>query len=137
MEDSRLRMTPQRRVILDELVHSKRHPTADELYAAVRERIPNISLGTVYRNLEVLSFQGLVRKIEVGGAQRRYDADTSRHNHIRCTECGRVDDVHTDLSADIERRCARATGYQVRWHHVEFTGICPECKARMDAVAKG
>ncbi len=137
MEDSRLRMTPQRRVILDELLHTKRHPTADELYSAVRQRIPNISLGTVYRNLEVLSSQGAVRKIEVGGTQRRFDADVSCHHHIRCTECGRVDDVHTDLSDEIERKCARATGYEVRWHHVEFTGVCPECRKKLDAAAKG
>ncbi len=129
MTDGRLRMTPQRRVILEQLKQTKRHPTADELYATVRERIPSISLGTVYRNLELLWQQGLVRKIEVGGTQRRYDADTTLHYHVRCLGCGRVDDVWIPARDDLELEAARATAYEVQWHHIEFAGLCPECRA--------
>lgn len=129
MTDQRMRMTPQRRMILEELRATKRHPTADELYASVRQRVPSISLGTVYRNLELLSQQGMVRKIEVGGTQRRYDADTTLHYHVRCLACGRVDDVWIAPRADLEAECQVATDYSVQWHHVEFAGVCPECVA--------
>lgn len=129
MTDGRLRMTPQRRVILEQLRETKRHPTADELYDTVRGRIPSISLGTVYRNLELLWQQGLVRKIEVGGTQRRYDADTTLHYHVRCLACGKVDDVWIPTRADLEQEAASVTEYDVQWHHVEFAGLCPECRA--------
>jgi len=86
-------MTKQRRVILDELRKLKSHPSADELYRRVRRFLPRISLGTVYRNLEVLSQQGVVQKVELGGPQRRYDGDATTHYHVRCVECGRVEDA--------------------------------------------
>jgi Fur family transcriptional regulator, ferric uptake regulator len=129
-------MTPQRRVILEQLRATTKHPTADELYTSVRQRVPSISLGTVYRNLELLAQQGFVRKIEVGGTQRRYDADTSLHYHVRCLVCVKVDDVWIDPRRDLERECASATHYDIGWHHVEFAGVCPECAAAGHSVAE-
>ena len=76
MEQSPLRMTYQREIILEELKKTKTHPTADELYTTVRQRIPHISLATVYRNLETLANSGLVRKLEVIGRQKRFDGNT-------------------------------------------------------------
>jgi len=85
-----MRLTNQRRIILEELKSVTTHPTADEIYGMVRQKMPRISLGTVYRNLEVLSSLGLVRKLENAAGQKRFDGDVSPHHHIRCEVCGKV-----------------------------------------------
>lgn len=127
--EKRLRMTKQRRVILSELKKLKTHPSADELHQRVRRVLPRISLGTVYRNLEVLSREGSIEKLEVGGSQRRYDANTTAHYHVRCVKCGRVEDVSVQPVKSIERRVRAATDYEVLGHSLEFVGLCPRCKA--------
>jgi len=127
MKSEKLRITHQRDVILDELRAVKTHPTADELYEQVRRRLPRVSLATVYRNLEWLSEQGLARKIEVGGRQKRFDGDISEHYHVRCQKCGRVADVEMDVLENVESRIAQCCGFTVTGHRIEFTGLCPEC----------
>ena len=121
------RMTEQRRVILEELNKVTCHPTADELHRLVRKRLPRISIATVYRNLEILSGEGTVWKMELAGAQRRFDGTTENHYHIRCIECGRVDDVPGDPISNIEETVERSCGYRVLSHTIEFAGICPAC----------
>jgi Fur family transcriptional regulator, ferric uptake regulator len=121
------RMTKQRRVILEELKKVTSHPTADQLHQMVRERLPKISIATVYRNLEILSDGGFVLKLDVAGTQRRFDGTPENHYHIRCSNCGRVDDVHMEPVAMMEEMARQACGYVVSSHTVEFTGICPDC----------
>jgi len=121
------RMTEQRRTILEELGKLTCHPTADELHMLVRNRLPKISIATVYRNLEILSEDGLIWKMDVAGTQRRFDATTKNHYHIRCNVCGRVDDVHMQPIDTIEHEAEEISGYQVLTHRVEFAGICPDC----------
>jgi Fur family ferric uptake transcriptional regulator len=122
-------MTTQRQVILDELNKLKSHPTAGELCQIVRQRLPRISLGTVYRNLEILSREGLIQKLEVGGNEMRFDGATKNHYHLRCQSCGRVDDVAMEVLPDLERRVDSYLGYEVTGHRLEFTGVCPECRS--------
>jgi Fur family ferric uptake transcriptional regulator len=74
-----------------------------------------------------LSEEGLVWKMDVAGTQRRFDATTANHYHIRCGACGRVDDVHMEPSPTVEDTAEKISGYQVLTHRVEFTGICPDC----------
>ncbi len=123
-----MRLTAQRQIILEELSKVKTHPTASELYDMVRQRLPRIGLGTVYRNLELMADNGMILKLEVGGTQKRFDATTDTHYHIRCTGCGRVDDIDTPVMEDLVKAAAESTSYQVVGHHVEFTGICPDCR---------
>jgi len=120
-------MTQQRRVILEELNKLTCHPTAEDLHRIVREKLPRISIATVYRNLELLSDQGMVWKMNVGGSQRRFDGTTANHYHIRCSVCGRVDDVHMEVLGTIEDTAKQSSGYTVLSHKVDFTGICPAC----------
>jgi Fur family transcriptional regulator, ferric uptake regulator len=120
-------MTKQRRVILEELRKVTSHPTADLLHQMVRKSLPKISIATVYRNLEILSEEGLVLKMDVAGTQRRFDGNPRNHYHIRCGVCGRVDDVHMEVVASIEEDAGKSSGYRVLSHTVEFTGVCPEC----------
>lgn len=122
------RMTSQRRVILEELAKVATHPTADELYEQVRRRLPRISLGTVYRNLEVLALAGKVNKVCPADRQRRFDAALHLHYHIRCSECGRVDDVSLQPSRRLEKTLREVCDYDVTGHSLVFMGICPECQ---------
>ncbi len=122
------RMTPQRRVILEELRKLKTHPTASELYEVVRRRLPRISLGTVYRNLDILARSGMAVKVTVSDAQCRFDGDLAEHYHIRCLGCGRVDDV-MELPAEVKLACPDAVGgYQIVGHRFEYLGYCPKCQ---------
>ncbi|NJB69048.1 Fur family ferric uptake transcriptional regulator [Desulfobaculum xiamenense] len=129
------RMTRQRMIILEELRKVTSHPTADELYELVRERLPRVSLGTVYRNLEVLSETGEILKLESAGSQKRFDGDTSEHYHVRCTCCGRVGDV--DVSGDValpDLANFRCEGFSLSRASLEFYGLCDDCRA---AAARG
>ena len=92
---SQRRKTRQRQVILEELQAVTSHPTAVELYQLVRRRLPRVSLGTVYRNLDLLARMGLIEKKEHSGGEARFDANTAQHDHLRCVRCGRVDDLPT------------------------------------------
>lgn len=134
--ESGLRMTRQRRAILKELRNSSSHPTVQEVFAAVRKELPRISLGTVYRNLDVMAERGLVRKLEVGGSQKRFDGDTSDHHHVRCVECNRVADVELAEIPELETRLRDSAGFEVRGYRVEFLGLCPRCRENRGAAGK-
>lgn len=124
-----IRMTKQRRVILEELRMFHTHPTADEVYERVRTKLPHVSLGTVYRNLELLSRSGMIRKLEIGGQQMRFDGELEKHQHIRCIRCGRIDDLSGESAlTECDRDIVRETGYYLVERRVEFLGICPECR---------
>lgn len=124
---SSMRLTTQRQIILEELSKVTSHPTANEVYDMVRRRLPRIGLGTVYRNLELMAESGMILKIEVGGTQKRFDATLTQHYHVRCVECGKVDDIKMPVQHDINKTAAHVSHYQIMGHHVEFTGLCSEC----------
>lgn len=130
-----LRMTRQRRVILEELRKVKTHPSADEIYEIVRKRLPRISLGTVYRNLEKLSESGDIQKLEPGSSLKRFDGDPTDHCHIRCVRCDRIADapMAPDLKIDLAR--VNSTDFEIIGHRLEFLGMCPICsdKSNRDA----
>ncbi|WP_147820019.1 Fur family transcriptional regulator [Salidesulfovibrio onnuriiensis] len=121
------RLSKQRKVILEELRKVTSHPTADEVYDMVREIIPRISLGTVYRNLEFLSSQGLVLKLGGPGTQKRFDGNSSPHPHIRCAKCSRIEDVMCEVMVPaLPEEYAR--GFEIHNCNVEFVGLCPKCQ---------
>ena len=123
------RLTNQRQVILEELAKLRSHPTAEELHQLVRRRLPKTSMATVYRNLEILCSEGLAQKIDMAGAQRRFDGDASNHYHVRCNACGRVEDVDFGPIPDIEQVIEDRSAYKVLSHRLEFIGLCPDCLA--------
>jgi len=120
-------MTRQRRVILDELRRVNNHPSADELYERVRMHLPRISLGTVYRNLEILTDLGEIQTLELSGSMKRFDGIAKKHYHIRCVQCGRVDDAPIAPLNQIEDELYGATVYTIMGHRLEFIGLCPKC----------
>jgi len=125
---TRTRMTRQRGVILEELKKLRSHPTADELYLVVRSRLPRISLGTVYRNLQFLSQQGLIRTLSSANGQMRFDGDTEEHYHVRCVRCDRVDDLPGRPLVKFERGRVGKNAYRILGYKIELVGICPDCE---------
>lgn len=123
------RATEQRRVIMEELCRAGTHPTADEIYRLVRKRLPKVSLGTVYRNLEILSRSGKIQKLEMAGSRKRFDGVVDNHYHVRCVRCDRVEDVPGKPSECIDEVFHEVKGYRILRHRLEILGICPQCLA--------
>lgn len=120
------RTTPQRAEILAELQAAHDHPTAAELYERLRPRLPRLSLGTVYRNLDVLAAEGLVAKLAGQGAEARYDGMPEAHDHARCRCCGAVADIP---AVPLGGRPALPEGFALEGRRLEYTGTCAACRA--------
>jgi Fe2+ or Zn2+ uptake regulation protein len=123
-------MTHQRELILEELGNCHNHPTADALYERIKKKLPRISLATVYRNLEILSEAGMIRKLEISGRQKRFDKEIEQHDHVFCVQCRRVDDIKFDQSRLVSLEEDQSQGYKISGCRVEFFGICPKCQAK-------
>ncbi|MBN1106631.1 MAG: transcriptional repressor [Deltaproteobacteria bacterium] len=125
-------MTHQRRVILEEVKCCPGHPTADEIYEKVRKKLPRISMGTVYRNLDLLAAGGLIHKIEPGHPQKRFDGVTKDHYHLTCVRCGKIEDVPFEPSdntlGNLENALGRMTKFGIFGHKLEFLGLCAACQ---------
>jgi Fur family ferric uptake transcriptional regulator/Fur family peroxide stress response transcriptional regulator len=128
----RYRMTKQKRVILEVLKDTKSHPTADWVYEKVRRKIPNISLGTVYRNLNILKSQGEILELSYGKGYSRYDGTPENHYHFTCESCAKVFDVDCPVAGELEDAVTATMGYKVRSHRLEFYGVCKDCDTEKD-----
>ena len=128
----------QRDAILSELRSLKTHPTAEDLYKRLRPRMPKISIGTVYRNLEQLSAAGIIRKLELSDRLRRFDGDMSPHFHRRCCSCGAVGDIPAERLDALfgELAAAAAARHGCSGYHVEFTGVCGDCRSNLKKEEK-
>jgi Fur family peroxide stress response transcriptional regulator len=124
------RATKQREAILKILENTCSHPTADQIYDTVRKDIPNISKGTVYRNLQVLREDGLVSELNLNGTLSRYEEKQSRHYHFRCEKCGRVFDLDEPVNTEIDKRVSARTGLKISFHYTEFWGLCTDCQRK-------
>lgn len=121
------RKTRQRAVVLEELRAVCSHPTARELYDRVRNRLPTISLGTVYRNLEQLCESGEACRLAEGG-QARFDADTHPHSHVRCVRCGCVADLPDKTPKLHPGELDETAGFEIIGYRLEYLGVCPVCR---------
>lgn len=127
-----LALTVQRRVIFDALVDRQDHPTADQIYAVVRNRLPGVSRTTVYRVLETLVQAGVIAKACHPGTAARYDPLTHRHHHLVCLHCDKLVDWHdARLDALPLPRGATAAGFEIDDYSVHFRGTCAACRARL------
>ena len=119
----------QREAILAELRSLKTHPTAEELYNRLKQNMPNLSLATVYRNLEQFSRAGIILKLDCGGELKRFDGNINTHPHMRCSDCGSVSDLENrklnKLQSELEKILPEL---DCRSLHLEFCGICPNCR---------
>ena len=118
----------KRDAILHYLRHTTEHPSAETVYAALKAEIPDLSLGTVYRNLSLFKEQGLIISLGSVNGVERYDGNIDPHVHFVCTECGGVLDLGTiSVPEELKRKAATETGGQVGTCQLSFTGICEEC----------
>jgi len=123
---SNLRFTPQRKAIIEVLHEMETHPTADDLYERVRKKVPKISLGTIYRNLDILYHQGIIQKLHVAESQMRFDGNPEPHYHIHCSQCGMIADIFNcpDISFVMHEL---QTDFTITDYSLIFHGLCPEC----------
>lgn len=122
------RFTAQRSAVYVALGSSLSHPTADEIFTSVRQRIPDISLATVYKALEAFVSCGLALKLTIGDGPARYDGRTEAHEHVRCLSCGRVADVDdVNLSSWLDS-VARKTDFEIVSYRLELLGHCARCR---------
>ncbi len=121
------RNTVQRTLVLEAVRELRCHATADEVYNSIVGRHPDVSKGTVYRNLNLLSETGEICRREIPGGADRYDHLCHSHYHAKCLKCGRVFDVDMEFIADLEKKIRDTHGFEFTGHDVVFKGICPEC----------
>ena len=127
LKESGVRITPQRHAILEYLVNTMTHPTADEIYKALEGKFPNMSVATVYNNLRVFRELGLVKEMTYGDNSSRFDFTTNDHYHAICESCGKIVDFQYPGLDEVEQFASHMTGFRVSHHRLEVYGICPEC----------
>lgn len=117
----------QREAIKAYLSGTKAHPNADTVYAAIRQQYPNISMGTVYRNLSQLVEQGEALRLSCGDGGDHYDGNTAPHYHFICRDCGRVLDVEIESLSHIDTLAQASFPGMIEGHSILFRGLCPSC----------
>lgn len=127
------RQTIQRELIINELRSMANHPTADEVYASIHEKHPTISKATVYRTLGRLADEGVILRVKINNGADHFDHQTFAHYHVRCTECGRVDDVEVPVLDGAEKAASRTSDYVITGYTLQFDGICPACQRAWEA----
>ncbi len=127
MKENFKRFSRQREEILKILKDTKSHPTADWIYSQAKKKIPKLSLGTVYRNLNNFHQEGAIRKLRLGTPFDHFDADTSPHQHFICKRCGKVYDLFMNLEKDLKAMAEREKKFRIERVEVEFHGICLNC----------
>ncbi|HEY8476294.1 MAG TPA: transcriptional repressor [Chloroflexota bacterium] len=125
----RLRMTPQRQVVLDVLRASHDHPTATAVYERARQRYPGIAYATIYNTLNALVGAGLVRQLPMGEAAARYEYRTDEHAHALCRQCGALVDLDAAWPGDAVARAAAERGFSIEAVEVQVHGRCRSCRS--------
>ena len=123
-------MSRQKELIYDLVTSTMSHPTADWVYENARRKMPHISLGTVYRNLNTLVREGRILAITNSRGPVRYDANITRHSHLNCIGCGLMLDV-PEADIDFVPRSPKMRQFQVLEYRIEFFCLCPDCRKKM------
>ena len=123
------RKTKQKVAILRVLKATDRHPTAEWVYGRVRQEISNISLGTVYRDLNSLIKESEISELGLAGGKRRFDGTHQNHYHFRCQQCDCILDIAEPADEELNSRVAQKTSFDVFYHRLEFYGLCKDCQS--------
>lgn len=122
-----LAVTVQRRTVFEAMSQRRDHPTADQVYDAVLDRLPGLSRTTVYRVLDTLVDAGFLRKVHHAGGVARFDPVTHRHHHLVCEGCGRLVDLDDAAVPVLRLPEARGSGFRITDYSVSFLGLCAAC----------
>ena len=123
------RITPQRVAIVDYLLKTEDHPSAERIHKIIQKKYPMVSLSTVYKTLDLLKEKRLVNEIEVDG-EARFDAHTNDHINLVCMNCGKIDDIDENSLKEIQVRAARKSKYLILKGSFELFGYCSNCKSK-------
>ena len=123
-----MKYSRQRELILKTLKENCIHPTAEQVYELIRREEPTVSLATVYRNLNLLAENGMVKKIEGLDGTAHFDHQTFDHYHFICTKCNRVFDIPCDIAPDLAQDVESRTGFRIACYDVSFRGTCKSCQ---------
>ena len=129
LREEGFRITPQRTAIVDYLLKTEDHPSAELIHKVVRKRYPMVSLSTIYKTLDLLKEKRLVNEIEVDG-EARFDAHTDEHINVVCMSCGKIEDVDEGMLKDIQNRVAKKSKYLILKSSFELLGYCSSCKSK-------
>lgn len=128
LEKAGLKRTPQRLAIVERLEGNRNHPTAENLFEAVRESFPTMSRATVYNTLRALRDAGQIVELTIEPGRKHYDPDTGSHHHLLCLGCGSILDIMQDHKVSIPDEVENQ--YEVLGAQVEVFGLCPECRTK-------
>ena len=135
LREKGVRITETRKAVIDFIIQSPDHPSADMIYQALLPAFPNMSLATVYNNLKVLIDEGFVSELKVrNDTTTYYDFMGHQHLNVICEKCGRIADMDLDLP-DVQQEAADQTGYQITKSQMVVYGICPDCVARQQVAS--
>lgn len=123
-----MKFSKQRELILNAVKDNTIHPTADFIYDYLKKDNPNLSLGTVYRNLSQLINHGYIQKVSIPGFPDRFDANVVEHNHIICDVCGNIQDIHSDILKNIPATLSNELNIEITSCTIILHGICKNCK---------
>ena len=125
-----LKITKQRRAVLEAFLASEEHVSAEDLYKIVSAKEPKIGLATVYRTLSLLTESGLAAELDFGDGQKRYEHnyDHAHHDHMICTQCGKIIEFHNPLIEKLQEDVAREHGFEMTTHKLDMFGICKDCR---------
>lgn len=129
-----LKLTPQRLAILSCLEGNKDHPSAEDIYREVSGRFPTMSFATVYNTLSTLKQRGKVLELTIDFEKKRFDPNTKPHHHLICVRCKKVVDVNDTYELKVSNSDRK--GFELLGNHIEFYGICPECKAASSVIGE-
>lgn len=122
-----MRYSKQNDEILKVVLESCNHPDAKEIYNLVKKKIPNISLGTVYRNLNILASEGKIRRLLMQDGNDRFDKTLYEHNHVMCVKCGMVCDTDLLIDSNEIKKVENETGFKITSCNFNINGICKDC----------
>ena len=117
----------QRNLIISTLLELKNHPTAEQIFTIAKQKDPNLSLATVYRNLNQLAENGVIQKFDNLDTQAHFDHTLKKHYHFICSECSAIIDIDDNIISNLEQQISQKNGFTIENTNISFRGICSKC----------
>jgi Fur family transcriptional regulator, ferric uptake regulator len=128
LKDQGLKLTPQRRLIVDIIHDARSHLTAEDIIARVQKKMPGVNKSTIYRTLELLENAGCVLKSEADDHFIYHHAEEGHHHHLICSRCGRTEECSDNIFLAVEKTLSNKYGFQVDFKHLVISGLCRSCR---------
>lgn len=130
LKNKDLKLTGQRKIILDAFLNIETHVTAEELYDIIKKDNPEVGVATVYRTLKILCEAGLANEVKFSDRSTRYEHlfDHEHHDHLICIKCGKYTEVRDQEIEDLQQKLAQKNKFQILRHRMELYGICEDCR---------